>query len=337
MSDINDPAIKLPAAPPAKKTSLVVRLGLFVLLTLLAAACVLMWLRLERIELESRQRSAEISARTSALENQNKLMQDSARELTTWSTAIETRLNEAANQQAQLEKLYSNRSTDEVDTLLADIEQTVSLANQQLLASGQVASALMLLQEADRGAIKSKSPNIQLIHRLLVKDIEKLKSAPLVDVAQLSSRIEAISQAITVLPLMTDMMDASSAKSGSANEPKGEKPLLWLGELQRLFRVHRVDEPSALLLTPEQGFFVRQNTKLALASSKLALLSRNESLFKSDLKKVETALVTYFDARNPKVKTQVVSLEQLMSTRIAAELPSLSETLNAVRAARSQR
>jgi uroporphyrin-III C-methyltransferase len=337
MPDLNESALTLPPVLPAKKTSPFARLGLFVLLTLLVAACVLMWLRLERIELESRQRSAEISARTTALENQYKLAQDSARELTTRATAIESRLNEAANQQAQLEKLYSNRSTDEVDTLLGDIEQTVSLANQQLLASGQVASALMLLQEADRGAIKSKSPNIQLIHRLLVKDIEKLKSAPLVDVAQLSGRIEAISQAIAVLPLMTDMLDGSGNKAGSQNSSRADKPYQWLGELQRLFRVHRVDEPSALLLTPEQGFFVRQNSQLALASSKLALLSRNESLFKSDLKKVEAALVTYFDARNPKVKTQVVSVEQLMSTRIAAELPSLSETLNAVRAARSQR
>jgi uncharacterized protein HemX len=300
----------------------------------LAGGLLFTWLRLDRLENESKQRGIELSARTTALETQGKQIQDAARELTNRATAVEARLTEAANSQAQLEKLYSNRSSDEVDSLLGDIEQSVSLANQQLLGSGQVSSALLLLQDADRGASKSKNPNIQLIHRLLLKDIEKLKAAPLVDVAQLSLRLDTISQAVEKMPLMTDMV-ADVPNAGSSNKPEGRN--LWIGELQRLFRVHRVDDPASLLMTPEQGFFVRQNARISLASARLALFSRNEAMFKSDLKKTESALRTYFDARNPKVATQIASLEQLSATRIAVELPTLAETLSAVRSVRSQR
>jgi uncharacterized protein YoxC len=114
----------------AKRTGLgTVFMSLF--LVLLAIATVLIWLRLDRVEKEAKLRSAEISARTAFLETQSKVMQDSARELTTRANAVEARITEAANQQSQLEKLYSNRSTDETDTLLADIEQSVSLLSQK--------------------------------------------------------------------------------------------------------------------------------------------------------------------------------------------------------------
>jgi uroporphyrin-III C-methyltransferase len=320
-----------PAKAPKRSRLGTVFISLF--LVLLAIATALVWLRLDRVEKESKQRSAEISARTTLLETQSKLMQDSARELSVRANAVEARVIEAANQQAQLEKLYSNRSTDETDTLLADIEQSVSLANQQLLASGQVASALLLLQEADRGAVKSKNPSLLVVHRLLLKDIEKLKAAPAVDVIQLSNRLDSVALSMDALPLLTDIVnDKAVAKNAGANG----KPN-WVTDLKRLFSIHKVDDPSSLLLNPEQAFFVRQNAKLALASARLALFSRNETLFKADIQKASGALKTYFDNRNAKVGAQIANLEQLATTKIAIETPTLSETLNAIRSARTQR
>jgi uroporphyrin-III C-methyltransferase len=318
-------------AKPVRAAGLARSLSL-ILLALLCAAMVFLWLRLERVETEAKQRAAEISARTALLETQSKVMQDSARELTSRANAVEARMTEAANQQAQLEKLYSNRSSDETDSLLSDIEQSVSLANQQLLASGQVASALLLLQEADRGAVKSKNPSLMVVHRLLLKDIEKLKAAPAVDVIQLSNRLDAVAQTLDALPLLTDIVnEKSTAQSAVAKSNR------WTEDLKRMFSVHKVDDPSSLLLNPEQAFFVRQNAKLALASARLALFSRNEILFKNDVQKASTALKTYFDGRNAKVGVQVANLEQLASTKIAVETPTLSETLNAIRSARGQR
>jgi uroporphyrin-III C-methyltransferase len=312
------------------------RLGAFfvtLLLVLLGIATALIWLRLDRVEKESKLRSAEISARTTLLETQGKLLQDSARELTTRSNAVEARITESANQQAQLEKLYSNRSTDETDALLSDIEQSVSLANQQLLASGQIASALLLLQEADRGAVKSKSPSLLSVHRLLLRDIEKLKAAPVVDVSQLSNRLDAVAQNIDALPLLTDIV---KEKSDGKNAPADSKAA-WATELKRIFSIHKVDDPSSLLLNPEQAFFVRQNAKLALSTARLSLFTRNEVLFKGDIQKASGALKTYFDTRNAKVVAQIANLEQLAGTKIAVETPTLSETLNAIRSARNQR
>jgi uroporphyrin-III C-methyltransferase len=326
-----DPSSGAPTKVPKNSRLGAVFISLF--LVLLAIATALIWLRLDRVEKEGKLRSAEISARTTLLEAQSKLMQDAARELTTRANAVEARIIEAANQQAQLEKLYSNRSTDETDTLLADIEQSVSLANQQLLASGQVASALLLLQEADRGAVKSKSPSLLVVHRLLLKDIDKLKAAPAVDVIQLSNRLDSVAQALDALPLLVDIANEKAGASKGASD----KAPNWTADIKRMFSIHKVDDPSSLMLNPEQAFFVRQNAKLALASARLALFSRNETLFKADIQKASGALKNYFDNRNAKVSSQIANLEQLAATKIAVETPTLSETLNAIRSARTQR
>jgi uroporphyrin-III C-methyltransferase len=331
--DIRDAQSTAPLTP--RKSSFVASLSkalALLSLGLLVVAVALIWLRLDRVESEGKQRGAELASRTTLLETQGKLMQDAARELTTRANAVEARITEAANSQAQLEKIYSNRSTDDTDSLLSDIEQSVSLANQQLLASGQIASALLLLQDADRGALKSKNPSLLLVHRLLLKDIEKLKAAPAVDVIQLSNRLDNVGVTLDALPLLTDMPKKVETPFGeTANASR------WTGDFKRLFNIHKVDEPSALLLSPEQAFFVRQNAKLALASARLALFSRNEALFKADIQKVSSALKIYFDGRNARVGAQIANLEQLASTKIAVETPTLSETLNAIRSARNQR
>ena len=44
-----------------------------------------------------------------------------------------------------------------------------------------------------------------------------------------------------------------------------------------------VETPEALLLSPPQAYFARENLKLRLLNARLALLSRNEAAFRSDL------------------------------------------------------
>ena len=47
--------------------------------------------------------------------------------------------------------------------------------------------------------------------------------------------------------------------------------------------MRRIDNADAMLVTPDQGYFVRENLKLRLLSARLALLSRNQTTLKSDL------------------------------------------------------
>ncbi|MFX6040664.1 uroporphyrinogen-III C-methyltransferase, partial [Acinetobacter baumannii] len=66
-------------------------------------------------------------------------------------------------------------------------------------------------------------------------------------------------------------------------------------ELMRVIRVRRVDDTEALLLTGDQGWFLRENVKLRLLNARLALLSRNEQVFRNDLAAAHGMIERYFD------------------------------------------
>ena len=108
-------------------------------------------------------------------------------------------------------------------------------------------------------------------------------------------------------------------------------------ELASLFRVRRVDAPDAALIAPDQVYFLRENLRLRLLNARLALLSRNDPLYRSDIAQAVTWIERYFDRRAPAVERALVQLEQLSRARTAAEAPSVNDSLGAVRAARAAR
>jgi uroporphyrin-3 C-methyltransferase/uroporphyrinogen III methyltransferase/synthase len=70
---------------------------------------------------------------------------------------------------------------------------------------------------------------------------------------------------------------------------------------------------------------------LRLLNARLALLSRNEAAFRSDLETVQGALVKYFDTRARSTQAAQSALHQLQGNNLAIDMPTLAESLNAVR------
>ena len=109
----------------------------------------------------------------------------------------------------------------------------------------------------------------------------------------------------------------------------------FIAEMRQLVRVQRVDQPEALLLSPDQRFFARENLRLQLLNARLNLLARNQSLFRSDVTRSLESLDRWFDGTQPSVVSARNTLKQLQAAPLTLEMPSLAETIAAVRAARA--
>jgi uroporphyrin-3 C-methyltransferase/uroporphyrinogen III methyltransferase/synthase len=105
---------------------------------------------------------------------------------------------------------------------------------------------------------------------------------------------------------------------------------MW-GEVRQLVQIRNVESPEALLLSPTEAFYARENMKLRLLNARLALLSRNESAFRSDLQVAQDAIVKYFDTRARPTQTVQAQLRQVQASNLTIEMPNLAESLNAVR------
>ncbi len=108
-------------------------------------------------------------------------------------------------------------------------------------------------------------------------------------------------------------------------------------EARSLVRVTRIDHPEAMLLTPEQAFFVRENLKLRLLNARLALLSRQFDVVQSDLAQARTSLDRYFDRNTRRVVAASEQMAAIAAQSRQVPLPRADESLAALAAAAAGR
>jgi uroporphyrin-3 C-methyltransferase len=246
---------------------------------------------------------------------------------------LDTRIAEFQSQQAALEALYRDLAPSRDELALSEIEQTLVLAGQQLSLAGNANAALAGLQVADSKLAELDRPQLAPLRRALARDMDRLKAVPYVDVAGISIKLDQMIEAIDTLPLARDQRVSRPAEPlATTNEPAWSRFLhgLW-SELRNVIRIQVDEHPAAPLIAPEQSFFLRENLRLRLLSSRLALLARDDRSFKADLSAARDWLNTYFDKGNRQVQATLSTLAQLASIPMPGQMPDLSASLEAVR------
>ncbi len=298
-----------------------------------------------------------------------KTVLENTRELQSKVGALDSKQAESQSQQLALEQLYQDLSKNRDDWALSEIEEVLSTASQQLELAGNVQGALIALQNADKTLSLSDKPQFIVIRRAIARDQDRLKALPTVDVPGIAVRLDSVIGQIDSLPLLSDekpVVSASEPKKSLHAAPKvaakakaSDKDAApatatseWLavaqdkweslsteiwGELKQLIRIRSVDTPDALLLSPTQAYYARENLKLRLLNARLGLLSRNEFAFRNDLNAAQDTIAKYFDTRTKQVQTTQALLKQVQGSNLSIQMPTLSESINAVRNYKARR
>jgi len=108
-------------------------------------------------------------------------------------------------------------------------------------------------------------------------------------------------------------------------------------ETRALLRVTRIDDPQAMLIAPEQAYFLRENVKLRLLNARLALLSRQFDIAQSDLRESLVALERYFDRSARRTTAAMDALRQVIAQARNVSVPRPDATLAAIAAASAGR
>ena len=294
----------------------------------------------------SLQKGNEINAETASLARD---VAEQSKALQLKVGVLESRQLENQSQQLALEQLYQDLSKSRDEWALSEVEQVLSTASQQLQLAGNVQGALIALQNADRSLSRSDKPQFISVRRAIAADMEKLKAMPSVDLAGVALRLDSVIAQVDTLPLLSDekpLLPAAPVRTqrGQARVETaplgiGERMLAtwrnWSAEMwddvRQLIRVRSVNTPEALMLSPEQNYFVRENLKLRLLNARLALLSRDETSFAGDLAAAQETLDKYFDTRARTTQQALAVLRQVRANNLAIEMPTLADSLAAVR------
>jgi len=327
----------VPAAAPRRAWRLFA-----VMLVLLAVIVAALWFdtrgRIDATRDELARRLRDIESESRDARSLARQAQEGLRDAQAKIGALEAKLAESQNQQVALEALYQELARNRDEWQLAEIEQVLAIAQQQLQLSGNVRAALLALQLAESRLSRADRPQFLPVRRALARDIERLKALPSLDVPGLSLALDRLAASVDALPLAFDerVEKTAPAKAAKPGAPAPEEGFLkrfggeiWR-ELRQLVMVRRVDaEPP--LLPPQQAWFLRENLKLRLLNARVSLLTRDEAGYREDLRTAQLWIQRYFDARAKASLAALAQLKQLSSASVSFEPPSIADSLEAVR------
>ncbi len=356
---IANPAPSLPLPSPAARPRRRLLLGLTIVALLLAvAALFIAWQAQQRVQLleqELVRRQQESSSQAA----QARLLADQAqalsREAVAKATLLDTRVAEIGAQRGQLDDLIQSLSRSRDESVVADLEAGVRVAMQQTAITGSATPLVAALRTADERLQRLNQPRLEAARRAIGRDLDRVKAASVADLASLAIKLDEAVRLIDELPLLvpdaatlaaraasapsvpkvakaaTPALGASETASAWWPEPLASAWQAWTSraavELRSLVRVTRIDQPQAMLLAPEQGYFLRENLKLRLLNARLALLSRQFDTAQADLQAALAAVDAHFERGSRKVQLVGELLRSVGQQARQSAVPRPDETL----------
>lgn len=254
--------------------------------------------------------------------------------------ALEARVAELTEGRAAVEGIYRELMRSADDRLVAEAEQLIILASQQLQLAGNVKAALTAMQAADQRLARSDKPPVATLRRALLADMERLQALPLVDTVGLTLRLDQLINAVDALPLVTA---ASPRTPAAAKRVEGAPPGLaavareFWNDLKSLVRIREISSGEAVLLAPEQAYFLKENLKLRLLAARVSLLARDEARFREDIRAAQAWVGKYADTRAKPGAAAFAALGQLAESPVVIATPDINASIAAARAARERR
>ena len=277
---------------------------------------------------------------------------------------LEARVAETALQRSQLEELIQQLSRSRDENVLADVDSAIRVAAQQSAITGSAEPLIGALRQAEERIARINQPRTERVRRAISRDIDRARAVAQTDIASLAIKLDEVVRLTDDMPLLSQPeRRGASAPAVGASGPRGTRPLppgtgegdgdnrylTWLSdtwstvsgrvwsEVRSLVRVTRIENPEAVLVAPEQAWFLRENIKLRLLNARLALMSRQFDTAQSDLRDVQSALDRYFDRSSRRVASATELVKQVAGQARQMSLPRPDETLAAIAAAQAGR
>lgn len=327
----------------------------------------LLWQRLNNIQQQLARQTADshgqaVEARTIARQ-----AEDSSRDTSSRMSVLEARVGEVALQRGQLEELMQSLSRSRDDNLVGDIEGAVRFAMQQTQLSGSPDPLVSALKTAQQRVVRSAQPRLAPLERAIARDLDRIAASKSLDTAGLLARFDDVIRQVDDLPLQNAVAsnvtkrnpvprraDPAStganhaAASGTGEADENVAPSWWQSaltttweavrdEARSLVRVRRIDYPDAVLLAPNESYFLRENVKLRLINARLGVLSRQVQSSRNDLNSATDAIGKYFDPNARRTQNALQQLQQLQQSMKDVDIPRANDTLAALATAAAGR
>ena len=341
------PAPSLSAPAASAGSGRWIAAGAALLAAAATAALLLAWntqQRLKTLEAELVKRQQDSGSQATEARTLARQAESTARETAAKLALLEARVAETSMQRGQLEDLIQSLARSRDENVLADLDAAIRVALQQAAITGSADPLVLTLKQADERLARYNQPRLERVRRAVAQDLERTRSAGVTDITVLTIRLDEVIRQVDELPLQAAPERRAAARSDAAAVAAAAAPAsaaegtglaggvgerwramgaaMWQ-EVKGLVRVSRIDAPEAMLVAPEQAFFLRENLKLRLLNARLALLSRQFDTAQTDLREAQSVLDRWFDrgARRVGVASDLVRALAAQARQVAVPRP----------------
>lgn len=260
-------------------------------------------------------------------------------------------------------QLITDRGSDLV--LLNDIDHLVIIAQQQLQLSGNVANAIISLETAQAQLARANRPALASLQQTINGDLDRLRATSTVDIALLSGRLDELASLVTQAPLLVpddavpspiespfdsvnDASDSSALDSDAASnvwwKNAFEQTTQWATHALQSMRhdmgqfvsVRRVDDATALLISPDQATRFRDNLRLRIMTAQLALMMGQPQIWATETEALVQSIQSRFDLQSALTRRALKIARDVADTAIDTPLPDVTNSIKALEAIREK-
>ena len=228
-------------------------------------------------------------------------------------------------------------SSPDFEWKIFEADYLLGIANQKLQLESDVSAAIAMIVAADAALVGSGSNRVFAVRQSIASDLASLRGVDAFDRQGVYLRIGALIQEVDNIDLQSSMREIFENRTET--EPSIVQPAPTSSDmvtsslefLSTIFVWRQLDQAPNTTLAAEQGEFIKQNLKLMLEQSQLALLMKEQNVYVEILTKSSDWLGRYAVMNSSAVRLIFDELQLLSNTDINPVLPEISESLMLIR------
>lgn len=228
-------------------------------------------------------------------------------------------------------------SSPDFEWKIFEADYLLGIANQKLQLESDISAAIAMIEAADSALVGSGSNRVFAVRQAIASDLTSLRSVQVFDRQGVYLRIGALIEEVENIGLVNSMRE--NFENNSSDDSTRVQPVPISNDLitssleflSTVFVWRQWDQSPNTILAPEQGEFIKQNLKLMLEQSQLALLMKDQTVYAETLNKSGDWLERYAVMDSSIGSTIAVELQTLRDTNINPVLPEISESLALIR------
>jgi len=216
--------------------------------------------------------------------------------------------------------------------LLAEAEYYLQIANAQLQLANNPHLASLALGMADERVTQLSDPALTAVRRAISDELAALEVMTKPDLEGATLTLASLARVVESLPLASIAVEDDAAVEDDSEQSGVDRAWDSVKEaMSGLVKVTPPDQAKLALVSPNAGYFLRNNLALQLQSARLALLRGEQTIFEQTLDDTSALLDSYFDTSSTQVASAQLTISEIRGSVFTASAPDISESLRLLR------